>query len=253
MPIPRWQRLPANANLSPVRQHRSPAFSGSCMRSLSLSSFRYVALALAACVVFGETTHARPLKKEACTALMQERSELAKAEVVDALIRGPEWTKAHLPASVLPRVQRYLEIEEQLHFRCRGVKVPIIEGAQEPAVETAATRRTPEQLEKPATTTKSQAAPAPQAAAKPKETGKKQPRPKLGAIVPKQPKTLNLAIPESPAPALTGSIPLPERRPAAVPRKRPVASGKTAKTKKPKKPAPKRSDRIWLSPLATND
>jgi hypothetical protein len=44
-----------------------------------------------------------------------------------ALDQGPDWVKNHLTEEAIDRVRRFLSVEEQLQFRCRGggvAKVP---------------------------------------------------------------------------------------------------------------------------------
>ncbi len=70
----------------------------------------------------GALTHARaaPLDAEACTKLQTEHGELERAGVEKDMEKGPDWAKANLGLEKLQRVQRFIELEELLLFRCRS-------------------------------------------------------------------------------------------------------------------------------------
>jgi len=76
-----------------------------------------LALLTAPCFAF-----AAPLDKDACEKLKAEQAGMAQAK--DHLAKGPEWGKANLTADQLKAVQRYIEVEEQIAFRCVQRKVP---------------------------------------------------------------------------------------------------------------------------------
>lgn len=66
---------------------------------------------------------ARPLNDEDCEALAVELAAIAKSDVTTAILKGPDWTLAHMPQA-MEQVKRYLIVEEQLRFRCEGRSVP---------------------------------------------------------------------------------------------------------------------------------
>ena len=66
---------------------------------------------------------AEPLGKEACEALVVEQQALITAGVKDDVAKGPVWGKANLNSGRLAQVGRYLDVEEQLSFRCGLAKI----------------------------------------------------------------------------------------------------------------------------------
>lgn len=102
-----------------------------------LRSGRFLAAALAAAVAVANPASARPLDRESCNALAAERGKLASKHGIEkAIIKGPDWTRAKMPAGTLDRVRRYLTVEEQLRFRCRGKKPPLLD-PERPAGDSA--------------------------------------------------------------------------------------------------------------------
>jgi len=70
---------------------------------------------------------AEPLDKESCANLQIERKRLLTREMQAALEHGPDWVKDHLDDESIGKVRRFLSVEEQIVFRCRGggvAKVP---------------------------------------------------------------------------------------------------------------------------------
>lgn len=70
---------------------------------------------------------AEPLDKESCANLQIERKKLLTREMQAALEHGPDWVKDHLNDDSIGKVRRFLSVEEQIVFRCRGggvAKVP---------------------------------------------------------------------------------------------------------------------------------
>ena len=70
---------------------------------------------------------AEPLDKESCANLQVERKKLLTREMQAALEHGPDWVKDHLDDESIGKVRRFLSVEEQIVFRCRGggvAKVP---------------------------------------------------------------------------------------------------------------------------------
>jgi hypothetical protein len=63
---------------------------------------------------------AEPLDKESCANLQIERKKLLTREMQAALEHGPDWVKDHLDDESIGKVRRFLSVEEQIVFRCRG-------------------------------------------------------------------------------------------------------------------------------------
>ena len=61
---------------------------------------------------------AERLDKEACEALKAEQARLVEAGAKADMERGPEWARANLAPDRLKRIERLLEVEEGLAFRC---------------------------------------------------------------------------------------------------------------------------------------
>jgi hypothetical protein len=80
----------------------------------------FLLAALAACVTALAQARAAPLDAEACTKLQTEHGELENAGVEKDMEKGPDWAKANLGLEKLQRVQRFIELEELLLFRCRS-------------------------------------------------------------------------------------------------------------------------------------
>ena len=70
----------------------------------------------------GALTQARatPLDAETCAKHQTEHGELERAGVEKDMEKGPGWAKANLGLEKMQRVQRFIELEELLLFRCRS-------------------------------------------------------------------------------------------------------------------------------------
>lgn len=176
---------------------------------------------------------ARPLKKATCDALVAERAKLARQGVEKAILKGPEWTQANMPVQTLELVHRYLDIEDKLRFRCRGIKLPDL------VPEQSASLAKPPSAPKEALKTPKK---APKKRAATPETKKKAPKVKTAPVLIKLPPVaasqqnyLPAAGAETGtivAPPVTGAlIPLPDRRPAPA-AKAPAPAKKKAVKKK---------------------
>jgi hypothetical protein len=127
-----------------------------------------VVLFVAAAVVGFAQARAAPLDADTCAKLKGEHSQLERAVEKD-IEKGPEWAKANLAHDKLDRIQRFIELEEQLLFRCRDKSLVTLPTEQEqtpadtdddekkkaPADATPPPAKTP-----PATTTKKKTEPA---------------------------------------------------------------------------------------------
>jgi hypothetical protein len=78
-----------------------------------------ILLLLAAIAAVLVQARAAPLDAESCAKLMNEHGQLEQAGVEADMAKGPEWGKANLLPEKLDRIRRFIEIEEQLLFRCR--------------------------------------------------------------------------------------------------------------------------------------
>jgi hypothetical protein len=87
------------------------------MRSGRLS---FLVAALVACVAALTQARAAPLDAETCAKLQTEHTGLEHAGVEKDMAKGPDWAKANLGLEKLQQVQRFIELEELLMFRCRS-------------------------------------------------------------------------------------------------------------------------------------
>ncbi|MCL4767710.1 MAG: hypothetical protein KJZ80_15900 [Hyphomicrobiaceae bacterium] len=100
---------------------------------MSCSGLSIFPALLAGCAMLlaGGSAGATPLDEPACAALEDEQSKLVLAGVKSSMERGPEWARANLPAARLKEIERLIQVEEQIAFRCPQPK-PVRE-AREPA------------------------------------------------------------------------------------------------------------------------
>lgn len=131
---------------------------------------------------------AEPLAKEACEALRIEHAGFETAGVAETLKKGAAWGKANLSAAKLKEVGRYIELQEQLLFRCGLAKLKVLPGAE--GEETGDNDKPA--ADKAAATPATESPPAPKAKPKPKpkaaepvaessEAPKPKPKPKAKA------------------------------------------------------------------------
>src|SRR5262245_50421243 len=80
----------------------------------------FVVAALVASLAALTQARAAPLDAETCAKLQTEHSGLENAGVEKDMEKGPDWAKANLGPENLQRVQRYIELEGLLLFRCRS-------------------------------------------------------------------------------------------------------------------------------------
>src|SRR5688572_3211699 len=89
-------------------------------------------VALVAGVAALTQARAAPLDAEACAKLQAEQGQLEGAGVEKDMAKGADWAKANLGLEKLQRVQRFIEIEEQLLFRCRSKTIVHLVPENEP-------------------------------------------------------------------------------------------------------------------------
>jgi len=88
--------------------------------SMSLASTIGIGLFCGATLFGWSESFAEPLDKESCVNLQSERKQLLNRDMQAALDQGPDWVKSHLSEPEIESVRKFLAIEEQLEFRCRG-------------------------------------------------------------------------------------------------------------------------------------
>lgn len=163
------------------------------------------------------------LDKEACDALRSEEAGLVTAGIKTDMDKGPEWAKTNLTPERLQQVARFIELEEQLSFRCRVLANPVKQkrkGAPGKAdAKSAAVHVAPDDPEGQTETNAEKAAPAaPEATPATAAT-------KPVVLTPKP----TVAEPESAKPVAKPAVLAP--KPAAKPAARPPSSA-TARIRK---------------------
>jgi hypothetical protein len=151
-------------------------------------AFQPLALCIAAAIAVLADGQAAPLDPDDCATLKEERAVLEQAGVRGNMAKGPQWAKANLPPDKLGQIQRLIELESQLLFRCSGqrlIELPAGVEADPAAVAAPKAKADDEAAEDPAKVEapapKGAQKPAPQkgsAAAKPKAAAKAKPKPK---------------------------------------------------------------------------
>ena len=171
-------------------------------------------LAVVGLVVGTGGAGAEPLDAVVCDGAKREQSALDDVPAI--LERGPEWAKTHIDAGVLKRVQRWIELQEMLSFRCgRGPVTPEAQRAaaaaeliENPPPPPPAPAAAPGLAESPgaaggaSVTAPAAAAPVAEAVAKPR------PKPKAKSKL----KTDATAEGNTEAPALAREAPLPPKK-----------------------------------------
>lgn len=149
---------------------------------------------------------AAPLDADACTRLKQEQAGLVAGGAKGDMARGPDWAKANLSGDKLKQIERYIDVEEQILFRCPQPKPPLERAEKtEPAAEKGAA---------PAKAAKAAVPPAKEKAAEPAASAAK---PKAAAAAAK-------AAPEKAPPEKAAA---PAKAPAAKPAPKEAAKPKT--------------------------
>ncbi len=79
-----------------------------------------LAFGAAACGLLGllAPSFAAPLDKNSCAKLALEMQNMKMLEVDKLMEKGPSWAAAHLSSADLSLVKQYIDLDEQLKFRC---------------------------------------------------------------------------------------------------------------------------------------
>ena len=179
---------------------------------------------LAALVCAGGTAAATPLDAVSCDSAKLEQTALTDVPAI--MERGPQWAKDNVPATSLARVQRWIELEEILSFRCGRGRVTaeaqraaaaaeLIENPPPPPAET------PPQKDAAGAAVAAPLAPATPAEAAPAPAPKPKPKPKPKPVaVPAGNTGPAASPPPDAAPAGEAPAAAPKKR-AAKPRPQP--------------------------------
>lgn len=82
------------------------------------SRFAAWALFLSAPAFLPVSALAAPLDKNACAKLAQDLQNLKALDVDKLMERGPAWAAGHLSPGDLALVRQYIDLDEQMKFRC---------------------------------------------------------------------------------------------------------------------------------------
>lgn len=90
----------------------------SAIASSFLRTSRVVVAAVA--LVVPAVAWGAALDADSCAKLKSEQEAMEKAGLKETVSRGPEWAKANLPSEKFNEIKRWIEVDEQLLFRCPG-------------------------------------------------------------------------------------------------------------------------------------
>jgi len=169
---------------------------------------------------------AAPLDQDACARLKTELLQLELAGTRNNMAKGPDWAKVNLGADKLSQIQRLMDVEEQLWFRCQGKPLVVLpEGVDGEAAPAERGKEAPGAA-KAATDVKAvkEAQPPGKAQAKPAAPGKPGPQPVGKAPAGKA------AVPDKAAPgaAAPQGKPKPKAKPKVDDAYRPPAAASPA-------------------------
>jgi hypothetical protein len=94
------------------------------------------------------SAYAAPLDKNSCAKLAQDVQNMKLLEVDKLMEKGPAWAASHLSSPDLNLIRQYIDLDEQMRFRCSAPSSLVHlkhlddedeEGAPKPAVEASET------------------------------------------------------------------------------------------------------------------
>jgi hypothetical protein len=118
-------------------------------------------LCFAALAVALAQARASPLDAETCAKLTSEHAQLEAAGVESNMEKGPDWAKTSLSREQIQQIRRYIELEEQLLFRCRDKSLVKLAPEPDPGSNSEANendKATPKAVPPPAKNSKAPAA-----------------------------------------------------------------------------------------------
>ncbi len=85
-----------------------------------MKAHRYLAALLTVAMVAGPVAPvvATKLEKEDCDRLKAEQAQLGPKKLRDAMEKGPEWARSQLTPAEFEAMRRFIDLEEQMLFRC---------------------------------------------------------------------------------------------------------------------------------------
>jgi len=97
-------------------RHNTPELSNG--QPVMIRALRPLVLAIGTMSGFATGAHALPMAPEACDQAKAEQTSLETSGVARDMAQGPEWARANLSVDRLQRVARWIELQEQILFRC---------------------------------------------------------------------------------------------------------------------------------------
>ncbi|OYW53565.1 MAG: hypothetical protein B7Y80_14470 [Hyphomicrobium sp. 32-62-53] len=107
--------IPGIAPVSGTR-HNTPELSNG--QPVMIRALRTLVLAIGTLGSLATAVDALPMAPEACDQAKAEQTSLETSGVARDMAQGPEWARANLSVDRLQRVARWIELEEQILFRC---------------------------------------------------------------------------------------------------------------------------------------
>lgn len=85
-----------------------------------MKAHRILAALLTAAMIAGPVAPvvATKLEKEDCDRLKAEQAQLGPKKLRDAMEKGPEWARSQLTPAEFEAMRRFIDLEEQMLFRC---------------------------------------------------------------------------------------------------------------------------------------
>ncbi len=123
--------------IAPASRTRHNTLELSNGQPVMIRALRILVLALGTIGTLSNGAEALPMAPEACEQAKAEQAGLETSGVARDMAQGPEWARANLPVDRLQRVARWIELQEQILFRCpRPAPPPEPETAAAPGTGT---------------------------------------------------------------------------------------------------------------------
>jgi len=74
--------------------------------------------AFAVLALLPHTAAAAPLDKNTCAKLALDMQNMKALDIDKLMEKGPAWAASHLPAADLSLIRQYIDLDEQMRFRC---------------------------------------------------------------------------------------------------------------------------------------
>lgn len=85
-----------------------------------------ITLAITIAIAFAQlhTANAKPLSADKCKELIEQQKTLQKDPIVIQMEKGFEWVKENIKGDALSPIKQYLDVSDQLNFRCPNKSKP---------------------------------------------------------------------------------------------------------------------------------